>query len=162
MNASSSTLSSLDVSSPLTQAARNKAALGAVFDELAKGNGRPFVDLMAEDFTWTAPGTSTWSGTWRGKAMVRKELFGQLFERFADTYTNTALRMIAEDDMVVVECRGKVNTKSGKSYNNTYCFVCRLRDGQLCELTEYMDTELAAKVLGLPSPSTPAGAGERA
>ena len=49
-----------------------------------------------------------------------------------------------------VEARGKVTTKSGKPYNNSYCYVCRLLDGKLVEVTEYMDTEMAAAVLGPP------------
>lgn len=35
-------------------------------------------------------------------------------------------------------------------YCNTYCFVFRLREGKLAELTEYMDTELATAALGDP------------
>lgn len=134
----------------LSQAAANKALLQAAFAELAKGNGAPLVDLMADDFSWIIPGQSTWSREWRGKQVVREELFRPLFARFADTYTNEAKRFIAEDDFVVVECRGKVNTKSGKPYNNTYCYVCRMAGGLLRELTEYMDTELAASALGAP------------
>lgn len=41
-------------------------------------------------------------------------------------------------------------TKSGKPYNNTYCYVCRIVDDKLRELTEYMDTELATAALGAP------------
>jgi len=41
-------------------------------------------------------------------------------------------------------------TRSGKPYDNHYCYVCRLADGKLRELTEYMDTELAASALGAP------------
>lgn len=131
-------------------AAANKALLQAAFAELAKGNGAPLVDLMADDFSWIIPGQSTWSREWRGKQAVREELFRPLFARFADTYTNEAKRFIAEDDFVVVECRGKVMTKSGKRYDNTYCYVCRMESGLLRELTEYMDTELAASALGAP------------
>ena len=127
-----------------------KQLLQQAFDALATGNGRPFVDLMADDFSWTIPGNATWSGTWRGKKAVREDLLAPLFGRFADTYTNEAIRFIAEGDWVVVECRGKVMTKTGKPYNNTYCYVCRFADGKMRELTEYMDTELAASVLGAP------------
>jgi ketosteroid isomerase-like protein len=121
-----------------------------IFAELAKGNGKPLVDSMTEDFCWIIPGNSTWSRTWRGKRAVMGDLMRPLFARFATTYTNEALRFIAEDDYVVVECRGKVMTKSGKPYNNRYCYVCRLANGRLSELTEYMDTELAASTLGAP------------
>ncbi len=127
-----------------------KQLLQQAFDALATGNGRPFVDLMADDFSWTIPGNATWSGTWCGKKVVRENLLAPLFARFADTYTNQAIRFIAEGDWVAVECRGKVMTKTGKPYNNTYCYVCRFADGKMRELTEYMDTELAASVLGAP------------
>jgi uncharacterized protein (TIGR02246 family) len=127
-----------------------KQLLRRAFDALATGDGRPFVALMADDFSWTIPGKATWSGTWRGKKAVREELLAPLFARFADTYTNRAIRFIAEGDWVVVECRGKVMTKSGKAYNNTYCYVCRFAEGEMRELTEYMDTELAALALGAP------------
>lgn len=143
-------MNALDTSAPFSPAAANKALLQAAFAELAEGNGAPFVELMADDFSWTIAGQSAWSRTWRGKRAVREELFRPLFARFADTYTSEAKRFIAEDDFVVVECRGKVNTKSGKPYNNTYCYVCRMEGGLLRELTEYMDTELTASALGAP------------
>lgn len=127
--------------------AENKQLMQQIFAELAKGNGKPFVESWAEDFCWTVTGTTKWSKTYRGKQTVLKELMGPLRANFADQYTNTAHRFIAEDDYVVVECRGHVTTKSGKPYNNTYCFVCRLEDGRLKELTEYLDTALVAAAL---------------
>jgi len=75
-----------------------------------------------------------------------QDLMRPLFAQFADQYINTAQTFIAEGDRVV-ECRGKVTTKSGKPYDNQYCWVCRLEGGKLKEVIEYMDTELVAKVL---------------
>jgi hypothetical protein len=51
---------------------------------------------------------------------------------------------------VVVECRGKVTTKTGRRYDNTYCWVCRLAGGKIVSLTEYMDTQLVATALEAP------------
>ena len=128
----------------------NKQTMQHVFDELAKGNGRPFADAMADDFVWTIAGHSAWSRSWRGKQAVREQLLRPLFARFATTYANRATRIVAEGDIVVVECRGEVTTRSGKPYRNHYCYVCRLVDGQLRELTEYMDTAHALDALGPP------------
>jgi hypothetical protein len=133
-----------------TTTQQNKQLMQAIFAELAQGNGRPFTAAMADDFSWTIPGSSTWSRTWRGKQVVIDELMRPLFARFANTYVNEAVRFIADDDIVAVECRGKVMTKTGKPYNNHYCMVFRLADGQLRELAEYMDTELATAALGAP------------
>jgi ketosteroid isomerase-like protein len=119
-----------------------------IFSELSKGNSRPFIEAMADDFCWILTGSTKWSGTYRGKQTVLTELLRPLSARFADQYTNTAHRFIAEDDYVVVECRGRVTTTAGTPYNNTYCFVCRLDGGKLRELTEYLDTELVTAALG--------------
>lgn len=62
--------------------------------------------------------------------------------------STTAHRFIAEGDHVVVEVRGNNTTKAGIPYNNTYCFVFRIADGRVKELTEYLDTELVTAALG--------------
>lgn len=132
-------------------ASDNKRILQDIFAQLAQGNGRPFLDAMDEDFSWTITGHSAWSKTWRGKRAVREELLKPLFARFADRYINRAQRFIAEDDFVVVQCRGGVITKEGRPYHNHYCYVVRLEGGRMKELTEYMDTEHAVRVLGEPA-----------
>jgi len=125
----------------------NKQLMQDIFSELSKGNGKPFVASLADDFCWTVTGTTKWSKTYQGKQAVLTELLQPLFSQFENQYTNTAHRFIAEDDYVVVECRGNVTTKAGMPYNNTYCWVCRLAGGKLQELTEYMDTELVTAAL---------------
>lgn len=131
-------------------AAENKQLLQRVFAELAKGNSQPFVESWADDFCWNVIGTTKWSRSYRGKQAVLDELMKPLFSQFADRYTNTAHRFIAEDDYVVVECRGHVTTQAGKTYNNTYCYVIRLEGGKLRELTDYLDTALVEAALGDP------------
>jgi uncharacterized protein len=131
-------------------AAANKQLMQHAFAELATGNGQPFLDCMAEDFTWKAIGTTAWSKLFRGQRVVRDELFRPLFAQFTTRYTSTAIRMIAEDDYVVVECRGNVMTQSGKAYNNEYCYVIRFADGKMRELTEYFDTALVESALRAP------------
>jgi uncharacterized protein len=49
---------------------------------------------------------------------------------------------------VVVEGRGQATTKTGKPYNNTYCFVFRLANGKIQALTEYLDTEVITAAFG--------------
>jgi uncharacterized protein len=131
-------------------AAENKRLMQQIFEELGQGNTGPFGDAMADDFSWTIIGSTPWSRTYRGKETVVRELMTPLFDQFADRYTNFAQRFIAEDNYVVVQCRGRVTTKSGEPYNNSYCYVIRLADGKLKELTEYLDTQLVADVLAPP------------
>ena len=128
-------------------ASENKQLLQEIFSEMSKGNTKPFVESLADDVRWTLTGSTKWSKTYDGLESVRTELLSPLFANFADQYTSVAHRFIAEDDFVVVECKGRVNTKSGMPYNNTYCYIFRVVEGKVKEITEYFDTELVAKVL---------------
>jgi uncharacterized protein len=132
-------------------AAENKRLMQDIYAELAKGNGKPFVDSLADDVRWTISGTTAWSKTYQGKQSVLSDLLGPLFSQFADHYTNHALRFIAEGEHVVVECRGRATTKTGQPYNNRYCNVYRVVGGKVHELTEYLDTELLVKALAAPT-----------
>ncbi|HKX91708.1 MAG TPA: nuclear transport factor 2 family protein [Sphingomicrobium sp.] len=124
-------------------AAENKSLLCTAFDGLAKADATAFLDLMADDFSWIVEGQSKWSLRFEGKAAVQRDLIRPLFANFATPYRNFAEEMIAEGDRVVVLCRGEVKTRAGEDYNNSYCFVIRMRGGKMVELREYMDTALA-------------------
>jgi uncharacterized protein len=130
--------------------AGNKRLMQHAFEHLAQGDGRPFADLMADDFRWVITGKTAWSRVYEGKKTVQEQLLGPLFAQFAGRYRNTAQRVIAEGEWVVVQCRGSAETRRGERYDNEYCFVCRFSGGKLRELTEYLDTELVAAVLDPP------------
>ena len=127
----------------------NKQLLQDIFAALAQSDARPFVDAMAENFRWTMVGSNKWARTYAGKQAVVGELFAAL-RRKMDRVTTVAHRFIAEGDHVVVEARGANTTRAGLPYCNSYCFVFRVADGKLAELTEYMDSELVTAVLGDP------------
>jgi uncharacterized protein len=135
--------------------AQNKKILQDIFAETAKGNGRPFVAALAEDVTWTIMGSTSWSRRYRGKKAVLTELLGPLNAQLANGNTITAHRFIAEGDQVVVEGRGRNTTKTGKPYQNAYCWVFRLSEGQVVDIVEYTDTALIESALEPPRVSTP-------
>lgn len=126
--------------------AENKTLLQRIFDELSKGNSRPFVESLSDDIRFTVIGTTKWSGSHGGKKAVLDDLLRPLTAQFADRYKAIAHQFVAEGDLIVVEFRGAVTTKSGVPYNNTYCWVCRMADGKIVELTEYCDTALVETV----------------
>jgi ketosteroid isomerase-like protein len=130
--------------------ASNRARLEYVFAETAKGNGRPFLDALAEDASWTVTGTTGWSKTYRGKPAILNELIAPLLRVMAPPLKTHARRFIAEGDIVVVEARGQNVTRDGRPYENDYCYVFEFRDGRVAALTEYADTELFRSALGEP------------
>jgi hypothetical protein len=62
--------------------ARNNALLQHAFEETAKGNGRPFVEALADDVRWTIIGTTAWSRIYEGTRAVVSELLAPLAEQF--------------------------------------------------------------------------------
>jgi ketosteroid isomerase-like protein len=142
----------------LKQAAANKALLQWVFADLAAGNGRPFLDMLAEDVVWHVEGSTAWSRSYRGKAAVKSDLLRPLFEVLDGPNPLTVSRMIAEADCVAVQARGQARTKTGAAYCNSYCMVFRLVDGRVVEITEYADTALIERALPYPA-AAPAAIG---
>jgi ketosteroid isomerase-like protein len=134
----------------MMSAGENKELLRDVFERMAGGDGQPFMDALADDVRWTVIGSSPWSRTYAGKQEIVDQLMRPLFSQFADEYRARAINIVAEGEVVVVEARGEVMTKAGQPYNQTYCYVFRLADGRVRELTEYLDTELVNRVLAPP------------
>jgi ketosteroid isomerase-like protein len=49
----------------------------------------------------------------------------------------------AQDDRVAIELVGEArNPRNGRRYNNLYCYVLQVRDGQIVLFREYQDTLL--------------------
>lgn len=141
------------------QAAANRALLQWVFADLAAGNGRPFLEMLAEDVVWHVEGSTAWSRSYRGKQVVKAELLKPLHQVLAGPNPLSVSRMIAEDDCVAVQARGNARTKDGAPYCNSYCMIFRLVDGRVVEITEYADTALIERALPYPKAESlvPAG-----
>ncbi len=145
------TNSSITDNEELMTPQENKAILAAAFAETAKGNGRLFLDTLADDVRWTVTGSTAWSRTYVGKPSVINDLLRPLGQQLGGANIIKAHQLFAEGDAVIVQGTGHNRTVSGKKYENTYCWVIRMRDGKMRELTEYADTQLIASVLEAPA-----------
>lgn len=127
----------------------NKQLLQDIYAEISKGNLQPLLDSMADDIQWTIIGSTALSGTSRGKQEVIDKLLRPIRARLADgPIVFQPDRFIAEGEYVVMQARGRATALSGKPYNNTYCIVCRIVDGKVKEMIDYVDTELITSALG--------------
>lgn len=133
-------------------ATENKKLLQDVFDQLAAGSTRAMSDAMADDFRWVFPGEWSWSGVWEPKQVVVERLLRPLMDQFTGGYRSEADLILADGDRVVVQARGRAVTKRGEAYEQTYCFIFRVRDGRLTEVVEHCDTALVERVLERPRP----------
>jgi ketosteroid isomerase-like protein len=131
----------------MNAATRNREILEIAFAEAARGNGAAFRDAMADDIRWTVPGTMRCSKTYEGKENVLAGLFRPVMAQLDANFSYRATRFIAEDDFVVVQLEGRNRTTSGKPYNNSYCYVCRMENGKLKDVVEYLDTKLFSEMI---------------
>lgn len=123
----------------------NREFITQIFTELSKGNDSLLVESMAEDMQWHWKGSGQWSKSFIGKAEVLNELWKNVRATIKQPYKVVVHRIIVDEDTAVIEMTGQNTTTSERSYDNNYCWVCRIKDGKLHQIDEYMDTELVTK-----------------
>ena len=129
-------------------AAENKQAIKTMFTELGKGNAQAFLGAMTDDVRFSLIGATKFSGVFKGKTELVEKLLGPLNAALTEGIAITPDNLIADGDYVAMQARGKAMGKNGKPYNNTYCHIFKFANGKICEVTEYLDTELVTSVFG--------------
>ena len=128
--------------------AANKQVVLDFYEAGARGDMDTCFALLADDVEWTNIGSTKFSGTYVGKQAIAEELLGPLFGQLKAGISSRIERLTAEDDIVVAQTSGTAETISGAPYNNTYCQVIKIRNGQIVAVKEYMDTALIDSVFG--------------
>ncbi len=128
--------------------AENKQVVLDFYQAGARGDMDACFALLADDVTWTNIGSTKFSGTYIGKQALAENLLGPLFAELKAGISSQIEQLTAEGDIVVAQTSGTAETRDGTPYNNTYCQVIRIRDGQIAAVKEYMDTALIDSVFG--------------
>jgi len=126
----------------------NKQAVMNAYAAMATGNPAPYLDLLSDDVSITMFGDHRFARTFKGKDDIYRNLFGPIREVLDGTIRMNLTNVAAENDTVVVEAQGEAQTKDGRGYSNTYCFVFKLANGKITESREYMDTQLVKATFG--------------
>ena len=129
-------------------AADNKKLMETIFAGIAAGDRTAFRDALADDVSMTVTGQYSWSRTFHGKESVLRDLYGYVRSLLKDNSRTVPFRFIADDEWVVVEARGEMETKAGARYDNYYCLIYRIDGGKIREIREYQDSTLCVRVLG--------------
>ena len=129
-------------------ATQNKQTIMDMADAFNVGDIEKAFASYADDVEWTIIGTTSYSGTYRGKQDVFARLLGRLGQDLDGGLKVTVGNVIAEGDHVVLQFRGQATTRAGAAYDNTYCLVYRFAGGKIVEVTEYLDTDMVRRVLG--------------
>jgi uncharacterized protein len=128
--------------------AENKQVVLEFYEAGARGDIDACFALLADDVTWTNVGSTKFSGTYDGKRSIAEDLLGPLFRQLKAGISSKIERLTAEDDIVVAQTSGTAVTTDGTPYNNTYCQVIKIHNGQIVAVKEYMDTALIDSVFG--------------
>ena len=122
----------------------NKDIAIKFFEALSSGS-ETYLDFYNDDsIIWTA-GDNSIGGTRTKQEIVD---FAQgILCAFPEGIKFNITGITAENERVAVEVSGEAIHTSGKNYNNKYHFLLKIKNGKILELKEYMDTELAAKIL---------------
>ena len=129
--------------------AENKQVVIDFYEAGARGDMDTCFALLADDISWTNIGSTKFSGTYIGKQAVAEDLLGPLFSQLRAGISSEIERLTAEGNIVVAQTSGAAETVDGVPYNNTYCQVIRICDGQIADVKEYMDTALIESVFGV-------------
>jgi uncharacterized protein len=117
-----------------------KDIVSALFQKWESGDSSEFFTAVADDVVWTAIGHTPISGVSHTKAEYMKKTYLPLQSVFAGGTSCKVKRIIAEDEIVVVEWHGETPLAKGGVYANDYCWVVRVKEGKLGEVTGYFDT----------------------
>lgn len=122
----------------------DRETVTAAFDDWAAGRGH-VSRIFADDMTWEIVGRSAASGRYGSKQAFTDEVLAPFARRFGtiDPFRPVAIRGIHADettDTVVVLWDGRGTTTAGTTYENTYAWVMRLRDGLVVDGTAFFDS----------------------
>ena len=132
---------------PVTAAEANKHLAHELFARFSASDIDGVLALMTDDCTWLIPGTPE---RMRTAGLYTRERIGRLFQRMLEGLDH-GLRMtvkgaIAEGDRVALEVESEGDLKNGRRYRQQYHFAMQFRDGKICAVREYLDTQHAYDV----------------
>ena len=124
---------------------QNKHVAAQLLQSMSNGDTETLYNLFAEGGFTQTMGNIPISGTYSRERIV--ELAESMHSAFPQGFRIFIRDMIAENDKVAVEAVSEGTHVSGIEYRNEYHFLFTLRDGKITSVKEYMDTDLARRVL---------------
>ena len=113
------------------------------FSSWEQGDSRPFFGLVAADVDWTVIGSTPISGRYRSKREFLAAT-APFAERLADPIVARIVAVTGADDKVFLQWEGTSKGTNGRPYRQTYCWVMRVADDEVCEVVAYLDTEMVS------------------
>lgn len=133
---------------------QNKALAHQFFARFSASDLDGALATMADDATWLIPGKRDRMPT---AGLYTKERIARLFQAMLKQLKGglrmTVLSAIAEGDRVALEVESGGDLHNGRLYRQQYHFLLEFRDGKICAVREYLDTQHAHDVWIVPAPA---------
>lgn len=120
----------------------NKATAREFFARFSASDIEGALALMTDDATWLIPGKPERMATagLYSKERIRK-LFYTMLKQLESGLQITVKGMVAEGERVALEAESSGDLKNGRRYRQQYHFLIEFRDGKICAVREYLDTQ---------------------
>jgi ketosteroid isomerase-like protein len=118
---------------------KNRRAVQTAFDNWRRASGTVF-DLLASDAKWTNEGSSTVSGTYHSRRDFLDQVVNPFNARLSTPLVPTVRGLYADGDTVIVLWDGAAMARDGKSYENTYSWYLKMRDGKIVNAVAVFDS----------------------
>ena len=117
---------------------KNRRLVQTAFDNWRRAAGSPF-DLLASNAKWTIVGRSVVSGEYQSRRDFMDQVVLPFNARLSTPLVPTERGLYADGDMVIVWWDGAAMARDGKSYENTYSWYLKIRDGKITSATAFFD-----------------------
>ncbi len=109
----------------------NKRVVARYLEGFTRSDHEQILSCLTDDVEWDLPGAFH---------LVGKEAFDKEIENeaFVGSPDITTMRMIEEDDVVVVEGAVRSQRKEGGPLHAQFCDVFEMKDGKIRRLTSYL------------------------
>ena len=132
------------------EAREGEASKKIVLDYLSaqgRGDGEAMAALLADDVQWRPP-----MGVPIGQPTGRETVMQTMAEAGAKFFDLSTMRVeikwiIAEGDKVVIRQSATAKAANGADYENEYIWVYIVRDGQIAEIEEHVDSKRFADIV---------------
>jgi uncharacterized protein len=125
----------------------DEASVRELFSHLETGEADRFFAQVADDVDWTVMGTHPLAGHYDSKADFIEHTFTRLNKLLDGGVALKVTGVLVSGDRAAVEMRSLSKAKSGKPFDNTYCWVIRLDGDIIVEVRAYVDSALVQRVI---------------
>lgn len=118
-----------------------------LFDHLKTGDTRNFFKSVDDNVRWNVMGTHPLAGTYENKEDFILNTFQRLNKLLRDGVILDVKNIIIQNNTAVVEMESLSTAINDMPFNNTYCWICRFKNGIIVEVRAYVDSALVQKLI---------------